>query len=406
VTDSIVITGMGAVAANGAGVEPFWQACLAGRSGIAPMRFLDPTGLPVPFGGEVDEPPLGEWIDVRTARQLDVSQRVGIAAAVEAWEDARLGSMHHAPESIAVLIGTGAGPQSSLARHVRDLDAEGPLAVPPHHGLMHGSGAASAVARVLGTAGPCFGVSASCATGAASVAAAAAILLAREADVVLAGGVDVIRSAALLAAFANMRTLARHDEPTRASRPLDLRRNGFVVSEGAGVLVLERGADAIARGARVRARLAGWGLGRDDQNLIASGPEGLSRAVGAAMRRAPGGPIDQLSLHAAGTRRGDQAEADGLRTALGPEVCTIPATAPKSLVGHAMGAAAALETILAVRTLETGLVPPTANLDEPDPAIALDASREPREARVRRVLKTSSGLGGLHAALVLDAAGG
>jgi len=397
---AIAITGLGAAAANGGTAEELWKACAAGVSGVDRLDHLDTNGLPLDFGAAVRRIELGPLVSRRDELVYDRSQLYAVACAAAALRDA--GHHGYAANRLGAVIGTGAGPvdahaAASAARRPVDVSAYYPAA-----------GTVSLVASLpairLGLRGPVFAVSGACATAAYNVVCALQLLEADDADLVLAGAVDLALSRATLAAFANMRALATGPDPAGACRPLDRDRCGLVFGEGAAVFALERLADARRRGAPVRAVVRGYGLSSDAGSILAADRDGIARALRSALERAEIAPsdVDHVNLHAAGTRQGDLAEAEALHEVLGEAAARIPVTAAKSMLGHAMGAAAGLELLLTVRTLETGIVPPTRNLEHPDPAINLSASPRPRRTDPRIAVKTASGLGGLNAALVLE----
>lgn len=401
----IAVVGLAAAAGNGASADEVWDACLAGVSGVAPLRGIDLTGVDVRLGGQLaDAAFASSALDERDPVAYDRSQLLAVALADAALRDA--GEHPYPSTRLGAVISTAGGGVESHDvnnRAVRERGQRGVAARYPVAATM--SIAASLPAMRLGLQGPVFTTSGACASFAFAVVSAAHLLMAGDADLVLAGVVELVLTPAVLAGFANMRILAHHDDPARASRPLDRDRTGLVMAEGGAVVCLERRADAVARGAPVRAILLGYGLTSDAGGVLAADPDGVARAVTAALGRAgvPPEEIGHLNLHAAGTAQGDVAESDGLHRALGPVAGRIPATAPKSLLGHAMGAAAGVETVLALRTLETGLVPPTLNLEHIDERIALDAAPSVRRSDAPIALKTTVGLGGLNAALVLSA---
>jgi 3-oxoacyl-[acyl-carrier-protein] synthase II len=402
----VAITGLGVVGPNGSSTDRFWANCLAGVSGIDRIEKVDCDGLDVDFGGEVAEFDATRYVSRRDNERFDPTQVWAAGAAAMALEDAGVDVAAFGAERIGITIGTGAGP---LPAHRAAWDADrrgGPKAVSPYYSAAGTiSMCAGFAARTLGIRGATVSASGACATGAVSVVAAAHMLVGGDADLVVAGGADAAISRAGLATFGHMRALARHGEPRRASRPLDLDRNGFVLAEGAAALVLERPAEARARGARIYACVEGHGIVTDPGDLVASGSDGILRAARLALARAEIGvsDVDHLTLHAAGTRAGDLAEAEALHELLGARAAEVPATAPKSMLGHAMGAASAFELVLLAKTFETGQVPPTINLDRPDPAIRLQASKHAISASIRCALKTSIGLGGTNVALLLRA---
>jgi 3-oxoacyl-[acyl-carrier-protein] synthase II len=401
---AIAITGLGAVAANGHDADAIWSACLGGVSGVAPLVHA-PRSIPSgAIGAEIRGFDATRFVDRRDLQTFDTTQVLAAACARMALDDC--GRPAHPPERVGAVIGSALGPTATITAGERALADEGVLAVSHYHAAASTiSFTASLPAMRLGLRGPVFAASGACATAAYNVVCALQLLEAGDADLMLAGAVDAARVGAILASFANMRqALATGPDPAAACRPLDRDRGGLVFGEGAAVFALERLADAKRRGARVRAVLRGYGLSSDAGSVLAADRAGVARALATALQRAAVAPadVDHVNLHAAGTRQGDLAEAEALHEVLGPVASRVPVTAAKSMLGHAMGAAAGLELVVAVRTLETGLIPPTRNLEHPDPAIDLSASPQPRRADVRIAVKTASGLGGLNAALVLE----
>ncbi len=401
----IAVTGLGAIAANGHSVDEIWESCVAGRSGIARFRDTDCSGLAVDFGGEIRDFDFGAYVSKRDQLTFDVSQLFATAAARMALEDAG-GLALYDRDRMGVVIGTGAGGLRTHVAMVAAAAAEGLRAVSAYYPAAGSASlAASLPAMSLGLRGPTYGVVGACATAAYGLISAANLLTVGDADLVLAGAVDAVALPTVLAGFENMRSLARHPDPARASRPLDRDRNGLVLAEGAAVLTLERLDSAIARNARIYAVLTGYGMTSDAGDVLSADAAGIERACRGALSRAgqTAASVEHVNLHAAGTRLGDLAEARALHAVLGNRAATIPVTAPKSLFGHAMGAAAGLETIVLMKTFESGLIPPTINLDTPDPEIGLNASNQPVQVRVATALKTNSGLGGLNVALLFEA---
>jgi 3-oxoacyl-[acyl-carrier-protein] synthase II len=400
----IAVTGIGALAANGHSPREIWDNCLAGVSGITRFRDVRCAGREVDFGGEITDFDLEPYVAQRYWRMFDLSQLYAAAAAKMAYDDAAAADDYD-PARIGVVIGTGVGPLRTHDTSSRALDRGGPESVSSHCAPASTvSLAASLPAMVLGIRGPTFGVSGACATAAYNLISAAHLLTAGDADFVLAGSVDAMAIRLGMMAFANMRGLAQHSDPSRASRPLDRDRNGLVLAEGAAVLALERFESAAGRNARIYGVLCGYGMSGDAGNVVAASADGIARACRAALARSSltAEEIDHVNLHAAGTKQGDLAEAKALHSVFGKRASEIPVTAPKSMLGHAMGAAAGLETILLLNTLETGTIPPTINLENQDSAIDLNASTQSVQRSIRTGLKTSLGLGGLNAALVFQ----
>jgi 3-oxoacyl-[acyl-carrier-protein] synthase II len=404
----IAITGLGAVTPLGDDVDASWTGLLAGRSGIRDLSAEEAgwADLPIPIAAPalIDvEAKLGRV----TAQRLDRSQQLALIAAAEAWRDA--GTPEVDGDRLAVVVGTGIGGLQSLLGQDDVLEASGhrrvsPRAVP----MLMPNGAAAQISIAYGARAGVYTTASACSSGAEAIADAARLIATGEADMVIAGGVEASIARLTLAAFAQAQAAAKPDGgPVDAlSRPFDADRIGFVLGEGAGMVVLEREEHARARGARVRATLAGWGVTSDAFHITAPAPEGAGqvRAIRNALTMADLRPtdIDHVNAHATGTTVGDTVEAAAITASLG---VTASVTAPKGAIGHLLGAAGAVEAILSVRTLETGLVPATRNLDQLDPAVSLDVVRgEPREQQVRTVLSNSFGFGGQNTSLVLTSA--
>jgi 3-oxoacyl-[acyl-carrier-protein] synthase II len=403
----IVITGMGAVTPLGDGVEALWNGLLEGRSGVRDLSLESDrwAGLPIPIAAPavVDvEARLGRV----AAQRLDRSQQLALIAAAEAWEDA--GAPQVDGDRFAVVVGTGIGGLETLLGQDDVLEASGarrvsPRAVP----MLMPNGAAAQISIAYGARGGVYTTASACASGAEAIADAARMIRTGEVDIVFAGGVESSIAPLTLAAFAQAQAAAKPDGgPVDAlSRPFDAARHGFVLGEGAGLVVIESEEHAAARGARVLAVLAGWGVTSDAFHITAPQAEGEGqvRAIRNALRMAgmEPGDIDHVNAHATGTTVGDTIEAAAISTSLGT---TATVTAPKGAIGHLLGAAGAVEAIIAIQTIRTGLVPPTRNLEERDPAVALDVvAGAPRQQAVRAALNNSFGFGGQNASLILTA---
>jgi 3-oxoacyl-[acyl-carrier-protein] synthase II len=339
------------------------------------------------------------------ARKLDRSQQLALVAAREAWADA--GQPDVEPERLAVVVASGIGGVTTLLDAYDTLATKGARAVSPHTvPMLMPNGSAAAVALELGARAGTHAPVSACASGAESIAMALDLLRLGRADVVVCGGTEAAIHPLPMAGFAAMRALStRNDEPQAASRPFDKGRDGFVLGEGAGVLVLERASSAAARGAHVYAELAGAALTSDAHHIAAPDPEGrgAGRAIALAMRDAGASAEDVVHVnpHATSTPLGDLAEVKALHSALGDAARSIPVSATKSATGHLLGAAGGLEALLTVLALEHRLAPPTRNLDDPDDDVDLDVVRfEPRPLPMPGVaLSTSFGFGGHNTAL-------
>ena len=397
----VAITGLGALTPLGRDVAALDEGLLSGRSGVRLLDAPEFADLPARLAATVD---LTDRLDRVEARRLDRVQQVALVAAREAWADA--GILDVDPDRLAVVIGSGVGGALTLLDQDRVLREKGPRSVSPHLiPMLMPNGPAATVGLEIGArAGVHCPVSA-CASGAEALAIGLEMLRSGRADVAVVGGAEACVHPLPLAGFAQMRALStRHDEPAAASRPYDKGRDGFVLGEGAGVLVLETLAHAASRGARVHGHLAGAGLASDAHHVTAPDPtgRGAARSITAALRDAGVGPdeVGHINAHATSTPLGDLAEARALNLALGS--ARPPVTAPKSCTGHLLGAAGAVEAIAAVLALKSGRIPAVRNLDDPDDGADLDVVRTVvREHTHDVALSTSFGFGGHDVSLVL-----
>jgi 3-oxoacyl-[acyl-carrier-protein] synthase II len=406
-TRRVVVTGLGCVSPLGGDAVATWEAAVAGRSGIGPLRRFDSEGFPVRFGGEApDALDLGDT-PPKEARRLDRVIALAVAAAREAALSAGLADPKLDRDRAGVSIGSGIGGIETLQEGFRVLDARGPARVSPFTIPMAiGNMSSGYVAIRHGLRGPNLCHVGACASGAQAIGEATRLIQRGDADLMLAGGTEAANTSLGVASFAAMRALStRNDDPQAASRPFDRDRDGFVIAEGAAVLVLESEEHALARGARIRAELLGYALTADAlyMALPSEDGEGAARCMRLALADAGIDPseVDHLNPHATSTPAGDVAEARAIRAVFGRHAERMPVSATKSMTGHLLGAAGALEALLCIRALETGLLPPTRNLEHPDPDCDLDHVRgEARQATVRVALSNSFGFGGTNACLV------
>jgi 3-oxoacyl-[acyl-carrier-protein] synthase II len=408
-TSDVVVTGLGATTPLGGDVESTWDALLAGRSGVAPLseEWVEKFDLPVKIAARLAVEP-SEVLPRVQARRLDRSEQVALIASRQAWQDAAFGDDGVDPERLGVVIGTGIGGATTLLEQDDLLETSGlrkvsPLTVPM---LMPNGPAAHVGLELKARAGVHAPVSA-CASGAEGLAWAWRMLRAGEADVVVAGGAEACIAAITMAGFAQSRTMStRNDDPAAASRPWDVERDGFVLGEGAGIVVLEREEYAKARGARIYARLAGAGTSADSYHITAPDPEGSgqSRAMIAAMRNGGIEPADvkHVNAHATSTPVGDVTETVAVRKAIGDHPVL---TAPKGALGHLLGAAGAVESIATVLSIYHGVIPATLNLNEIDPGVELDVvTDQPRKMDIDAAINDSFGFGGHNVALAFTPA--
>ncbi|MCW2544784.1 MAG: 3-oxoacyl-(acyl-carrier-protein) synthase 2 [Frankiales bacterium] len=397
---TVAITGLGALTPLGPDVAALQEGLLTGRSGVRLLAGEPWDALPARLAATVD---LEGRLERLEARTLDRVQQLALVAAREAWDDA--GAPAVEPERLAVVIGSGIGGALTLLHQNEVLQTKGPRSVSPHLiPMLMPNGPAATVGLALGARGGVRTPVSACASGAEALAVALDLLRSGRVDVVVAGGAEACVHPLPMAGFAQMRALStRHDEPEAASRPYDKGRDGFVLGEGAGVLVLETEAHALARGARVHARLAGAGVTSDAHHVTAPDPtgDGAARSIAQALQDAglSATEIGHVNAHATSTPLGDVAEARALAAALGSHRPAVTAT--KSCTGHLLGAAGAVEAIATVIALRDGIVPAIRNLDDQDDEADVDAVRiDPRQLVHDAALSTSFGFGGHDVSLV------
>jgi len=403
----VVITGMAVLSCVGCDVPGFWQSLVAGRSGIGPMALCDPTGYPCRIAGEVRDFDPTQHFDPKEARRMARFGQLAVVAARQAVADAALDLSRENPERLGVLMGNGNGGFPTIEEAVRILVERGGMRISPFFfPMILPNMAAALISLDLGLRGYTNTVVTACAAGNQAIGEAAEVIRRGRADVVITGGVEAGISQLGLAGFAVMRALStRNDEPERASRPFDAERDGFVPAEGAGLLVLESLEHAQARGATILAELAGYGVAADAYHLVAPDAEGAgpARAMAWALADAGLGPedVDYVNAHATSTPTGDVAETVALRRLFGQRAYSLPISATKSMVGHALGGAGGIEAVACVMTLREGIIHPTINYEHPDSACDLDyVPNEARALDVRTVLSNGFGFGGQNACLV------
>jgi 3-oxoacyl-[acyl-carrier-protein] synthase II len=403
----VVVTGFGATTPLGGDVASTWEALLAGKSGVRRIEadWVDRYDLPVKIAAQLAVEP-AEVLKRVEARRLDRCEQVAIIAAREAWQHA--GAPEVEPERLAVIVGTGIGGALTLLAQDDLLESSGvkrvsPLTIP----MLMPNGPAAHVGLEFRARGGVHAPVSACASGAEALAWGWRMLKANEVDVVIAGGAEACIAGIPLAGFSQMRamTMSHNDDPERASRPFDTARDGFVLGEGAGIVVMERAEFAAARGATVHGKLAGIGTSADGYHITAPDPEGggQSRAMTMALRTAGLDPADigHVNCHATSTPVGDVGEAVSVRKAIGDHPIL---TAPKGSLGHLLGAAGAVEGIACLLSIRDGVIPPTANLENLDPGVQLDVvAGEPRKVELTAALNDSFGFGGHNVALAFAA---
>ena len=401
----VVITGIGPVTPVGIGREPFWEALRAGRSGIGEVTLFDPSEHPVRIAGEVKDFDPTAWMEPKAAKRTDRVVRLAVAAAKLAWDDA--GAPPVEPERAAVVFSTGVGGLRYLEDQIKVLQTRGPgrvsaFTVP----AMMPNAAAGTVAMELGFTGPNACVTTACAAGAHGVGEGYRYIKHGMADVCVAGGSEAAITPLAMAAFAQMQALSRNPDPVKASRPFDAGRDGFVIAEGACALILEERERAEARGATIYAEVAGYGTSADAYHITQPEPEGAGAVVAMQMALAgagePAEAVDYVNAHGTSTPLNDAAETRAIKKALGDHAYRTAVSSTKSMTGHMVGSAGAVEAAISALTIRDGVIPPTINYETPDPECDLDyVPNVAREADVRLALSNSFGFGGQNAVLAI-----
>lgn len=405
----IVVTGMGVMSPLGHTMDESWDSLLNGRSGIGPITQFDASQFPSRIAGEVKDFVPKDYMDFKEARRMSRASQLAVAAARMALADAGLPEPAPNPERVGVLVGTGVGGFEVADENLQKLRTQGfsrvsPFAMtgflpnmPSHH-----------VSLLAGTLGPISTVTAACATGTQAIGEAMELIRRNRADMVITGGVEGLIHEAAVAGFGAMRALSTgfNDRPEKASRPFDKARDGFVLSEGGGILIIERLENALARGARIYAELLGHASSSDAYHVAAPDPEaaGAVRAMRWSLEDAgiPLDDVDYINAHGTSTPVNDASETLAIKRLFGERAYEILVSSSKSVLGHAMGGAGAIEAIFSILALHRRIAPPTWNYETPDPECDLDyVPNAPRTAALRVALSNSFGLGGQNACLVM-----
>ena len=413
----VVITGMGAITPLGNTIESTWIAIKHSESGIGHITKFDASAFPSRIAGEVKGFDPLRFMNAKEAHKTDPFIHYALAAALMAVEDANLAILPHGAcprksESgayrIGVLVGSGRGGVTTNEKNLHAFRAKGPKAVSPFYTPMTLVNMASGyISLKLGAKGPCLAVSTACATGTHAVGEAMKIIQRGDADVMIAGGTEAAITPLILAGFCQAKALShRNNEPIKASRPFDLNRDGFVLSEGAGVLILEALEHAEKRGARIYAELAGYGLTSDAYHYTRPDPEGdgAARAMTLALSDARMRPeeVEYLNAHGTATVSNDRIETLAIKRAFGAHAKELAISSIKSMLGHMLGAAGAIEAAITALALHEGVIPPTTNFVHPGPDCDLDyVPNTARRKNIKAALSNSLGFGGTNAALVI-----
>jgi 3-oxoacyl-[acyl-carrier-protein] synthase II len=406
----VVITGLGVVTSIGHDVASFWASLVAGRIGVNRITLFDPSSFACQIGAEVRDWDVTAHMDPKEARRNDRYTHFGFVAAKQAVADSGLQMSGEDPDRVGVIIGSGIGGMHTYETQLQILHDRGPRKVSPFTiPSLIGNMCSGLVAIELGARGPNFGMVSACATGTHSLGEAAHAIRRGDADVMVAGGSEAAVTPFAYASFCSMKAMStRNDEPQRASRPFDRNRDGFIMGEGAGVLVLESLEHAQARGARIYCELAGYAATCDAYHITQPDPDGkgLSMAMRRAMASAEVAPaqVDYINAHGTSTPYNDKFETLAIKREFGDSARTVAISSTKSMTGHLLGAAGGIESVICVKTIENGVIAPTMNLDDPDPDCDLDyVPNAAREARVRIVLSNNLGFGGQNASVIFRA---
>lgn len=405
----VVITGIGAITSLGQEKNQIWSALCEGKSGIKPITSFDTSAFDVHFGGEVGDFDPARWFDVKEARRIDRFSQFAIVASIQAVKDAEINLEGFDKTRVGVIIGSGMGGLIELEAQHEILLKKGPSRISPFliPKLMVNAASAQVSIR-FGLKGPNYALVTACTTGVNSIGEAVSIIRRGDADIMIAGSSEAVITPLALSGFSSMKALStRNDAPQKASRPFDKDRDGFVLSEGAGVVVIEEFETARKRGADIYAEVLGYGLNSDAYHIAAPEPsgDGAMRCMVSALKDAQCNPeeIDYINAHATSTPIGDNIEMKAVKKVFGLQAPKIPISSTKSMLGHQLGASGSVEVIICALVIKKGVVPPTINYETPDPECAgLDfVPHVAREKKIRKSLSNSFGFGGHNASIVL-----
>jgi 3-oxoacyl-[acyl-carrier-protein] synthase II len=401
----VVITGLGAVTPLATGVEESWRKLCQGESGVARITKFDPSGFNVQIAAEVKDFHPEDFVDKKKIRRTDLFIQYAVAAARMALDDARFVINESIASRVGVVLGSSAGGMNMYEKNLSALRDEGPDRVSPFFipGFIPNMAAAE-VSMTFGARGPSKCVATACATGSNCIGDAFRLIQYDEADAMIAGGSDAYVLPIGVAGFDRMRALSRRNaEPEKASRPFEKDRDGFVIGEGGGVVILEELELAMQRGAKIYAELIGYGSNIDSFHITEPDWENQARCIKLALRDASISPgdIQYINAHGTGTLANDASESKAIKAALGEYSKKIPVSSNKSMIGHLLGAAGGVETVFTVLTMRDGIIPPTINYDTPDPECDLDyVPNIARKAQVNIALSNGFGFGGINASLI------
>jgi 3-oxoacyl-[acyl-carrier-protein] synthase II len=403
----VVVTGMGMVTPLGTGVEKSWNSLIQGKSGVGRITKFDSTGFDTQIAAEVKDFAPENFIDKKEARRMDIFIQYAMAAAIMAMEDAQLKITPENAERVGVVVGAGLGGLSTIESFHKVLLEKGPGRISPFFiPMLIVNEAPGQISMRFGAKGPNSSVVTACATGNHNIGDAWKIIQRGDADAILAGGVESTITPLAVSGFNAMKALStRNSEPERASRPFDKDRDGFVMGEGSGIILLEEMEQALKRGAKIYAEIVGYGLTGDAYHITAPAPdgEGAARCMAMAIRDAGIRPeeVDYINAHGTSTDYNDLYETIAIKTVFKEHARKVPISSTKSMTGHLLGGAGGVESIITILTITRGVIPPTINYETPDPNCDLDyVPNVARQAEVRVALSNSFGFGGTNAVLI------
>lgn len=403
----VVVTGMGAVTALGHELEPFWNNLIQGKSGVSLVEAFDVSEYPTQIAASVKDFNPEDYVDRKEARKMDRFVQFAVAAATNALKDSGLQIGEDAdPDRVGVMIGSGIGGLGTWEDQHNVLVQKGPKRVSPFFiPMMIANMASGHVSILFGAKGPNSTAVTACATGTHSIGDSYKLIQRGDADVMICGGAEATIRPMGMAGFCSMRAMStRNDEPEKASRPFDSERDGFVMGEGSGILILESLEHAQKRGAKIYGEVIGYGLSADAHHMTEPDPNGPERCMKMALRDAGIDPaeVDYINAHGTSTPVGDRSETIAIKNAFGDHAYKLAVSSTKSMTGHLLGAAGGVEAVICALTLNKGKIPPTINLEHPDPECDLDyVPNVAREADVKVAMSNSFGFGGHNATLIL-----
>ncbi len=403
----VVVTGLGLVTPLGIGVDASWDAALGGKSGIRTITQFDASSFPVRIAGEVEGFEPGQYIEAKEIKKMDRFIHFAMAASTMAVEDSGLKITVENAERVGVIIGAGMGGLPAIEQYHRAYMEKGYRRISPFFiPMVIVNLAAGNVSIKFGAKGPNSAAVTACATGSHAIGDAFRIIQRGEADAMIAGGTESVICALGIGGFAVMKALsARNDEPERASRPFDADRDGFVMGEGAGIVILESLENALARGAKIYAEIVGYGMSSDAYHMTTPAPEGegAARCMKAALKDAGVEPqkIDYINAHGTSTKYGDELETAAIKNVFGEHAYKLSVSSTKSMTGHLLGAAGGVEAIFSILSIFRGMIPPTINLENQDPECDLDyVPLKAKHTDVEYAISNSFGFGGTNACLI------